>query len=102
MRHERQPCAYILASQHHGTLYIGVTSNLIRRLAEHRQHSHAGFTARYHVEKLVYYEMFGDMERAIAREKQWKNWRRAWKIALIQSANPDWHDLAPGFGFSSL
>ena len=61
-----------------------------------------GFTAQYNVKRLVHYELFGNMSRAIAREKQLKNWRRDWKIALIQSANPDWHDLAPGLGLAPL
>ena len=98
----RQPCAYILASDCHGTLYIGVTSNLIRRLAQHRSEALPGFTARYHVSRLVYYELFGDMDCAIAREKQWKNWRCDWKVALIEASNPDWHDLAPGLGLAPL
>ena len=102
MQDNRQPCVYILASQHLGTLYAGVTSNLIRRLAQHRGNGLSGFTAQYNVKRLVHYELFGDMSRAIAREKQLKNWRRDWKIALIQSANPDWHDLAPGLGLAPL
>jgi len=102
MQDDRQPCVYILASQHFGTLYVGVTSNLIRRLAQHRTNGLSGFTSKYSVKRLVHYEVDGDMDRAIAREKQLKNWRRDWKIALIQSANPDWHDLAPGLGIAPL
>jgi putative endonuclease len=98
----RQPCTYILASDCHGTLYIGVTSNLTRRLAQHRTDAFPGFTKRHQVKRLVQYELYGDMERAIAREKQLKNWRRAWKIALIQATNPDRHDLAPGLGLAPL
>jgi len=98
MREERQPCVYILASQPHGTLYIGVTSNLRRRLAQHRSGEMAGFTSRYGVYRLVRFEMFGDMEHAILREKQLKRWHRQWKVNLVQSDNPDWHDLAPGLG----
>ena len=102
MNDERQPCVYVLASERFGTLYIGVTGNLIRRLAQHREGRLPGFTSRYRVKRLVYYEMLGDMERAIARETQLKNWRRDWKVALIEAVNPDWHDLAPGLGFAPL
>jgi len=102
MPEERQPCIYIMASDRLGTLYIGVTSNLMRRLAQHRSGALEGFTARHQVKRLVFYEQCGDMARAIAREKQLKNWRRDWKIALIQTLNPDWHDLAPGLGFAPL
>ena len=98
MRQERQPCVYILASQPYGTLYIGVTSDLIGRLWQHRNGIIKGFTSSYDVHRLVRYEMFGDMERAILREKQLKRWHRQWKINLIESDNPDWHDLAVGFG----
>ena len=99
---ERDPCVYILASGHHGTLYIGVTSNLMQRLYQHREGVTGGFTARYEVHRLVRYEMFGDMERAILREKQLKNWRRQWKINLIERDNPHWADLAVGLGFEPL
>jgi putative endonuclease len=102
MPEERQPCIYIMASDRLGTLYIGVTSNLMRRLAQHRSGALDGFTARHQVKRLVFYELYGDMERAIAREKRLKSWRRDWKIALIQTLNPDWHDLAPGLGFAPL
>lgn len=98
MRDERQPCVYILASQPYGTLYIGVTSNLIRRLWQHRNDVLPGFTAAHQVHMLVRFEMFGDMERAILREKQLKRWHRQWKINLIQSENPQWVDLAAGLG----
>ncbi|NMW32290.1 GIY-YIG nuclease family protein [Altererythrobacter sp. RZ02] len=102
MRFERQPCAYILASKPRGTLYIGVTSDLVGRLHKHRTGSAPGFTSRYGVAHLVRYELFGDMLRAIAREKQLKRWHRQWKINLIESENPDWHDLAPGLGLSPV
>ncbi len=102
MRTERQPCVYILASQPHGTLYIGVTSNLTARLWQHRNEVAEGFTSRYHVHRLVRYELLGDMERAIAREKQLKRWHRQWKINLIESENPDWHDLAVGLGLPPI
>ena len=98
MHDQRSPCVYILASQPFGTLYIGVTSNLVARLWQHRSGEVPGFTRRYKVHRLVRYEQFGDMAAAIAREKQLKNWHRQWKINLIQSDNPDWHDLAPGLG----
>ena len=102
MQFERQPCVYILASGRHGTIYIGVTSDLPGRLYQHRNGLIAGFTAQYGVYHLVRYELFGDMERAILREKQLKNWRRQWKINLIESENPDWHDLAIGMGFDPV
>ncbi|MBC2651846.1 GIY-YIG nuclease family protein [Novosphingobium flavum] len=98
MRDERQPCVYIRASQPRGTLYIGVTSNLLKRLWQHRNGDTPGFTARHRVHHLVRFELFGDMERAILREKQLKRWHRQWKIGLIESDNPDWHDLVPGLG----
>ncbi len=102
MPFERQPCVYILASEPHGTLYIGVTSDLIQRLWQHREAQVPGFTSRYKVHRLVRYELFDDMENAIAREKQLKNWQRRWKIELIESENPDWHDLAVGLGLKPL
>ncbi|MEL7198295.1 MAG: GIY-YIG nuclease family protein [Pseudomonadota bacterium] len=98
----RQPCVYILASQPHGTLYIGVTSNLIARLWQHRNNKVDGFTKRYAVDVLVRYEVFGSMQEAIQREKQSKRWHRQWKINLIESENPDWHDLAVGLGLPPL
>ena len=76
MPRERDPCVYILASGHYGTLYIGVTSNLLQRLVQHREGLLPGFTDRYRVHRLVHFEMFGDMVAAITREKQLKNWRR--------------------------
>ena len=102
MRQERNPCVYILASAHYGTLYIGVTSDLIARLWQHRNNAIPGFTSRYGVYRLVHFEMFGDMERAIAREKQLKTWHRQWKINLINGANPEWRDLAVGLGLPPL
>ena len=102
MRHERQPCVYILASQPYGTLYIGVTSDLVARLWQHRNGTVEGFTSRYKVHRLVRYELLGDMEHAIAREKQLKRWRRQWKINLIESENADWHDLAVGLGLPPM
>ena len=102
MKSERQPCVYILASKPRGTLYIGVTSDLIKRLYQHREGITGGFTSEYQDHQLVRYEMFGDMEQAILREKQLKRWHRQWKIGLIESENPDWHDLAVGLGFDPL
>jgi len=102
MRDERQLCVYILASQPHGALYIGVTSNLMARLWQHRESEGPGFTLRYGVHRLVRFEMFGDMEHAITREKQLKRWHRQWKINLIERDNPDWHDLAPELGFGPV
>ena len=84
---------YILASRIGGTLYIGVTNDLVRRVAEHRLKSVKGFTKKYEVDKLVYFEQFDDAENAIKREKQLKKYNRAWKIRLIEESNPDWDDL---------
>jgi len=99
---EKQPCVYILCSKPYGTLYIGVTSDLIARLHQHRTGSIRGFTSRYDVHRLIRYELFGDMEGAILREKQLKRWHRQWKINLIESENPQWADLAPGLGLQSI
>ena len=89
----RQPCVYVLCNHRNGTLYIGVTSDLSRRLLAHRQKLIAGFSAKHDTERLVYLERHPTMMRAIAREKQIKKWRRAWKIALIEADNPYWRDL---------
>jgi putative endonuclease len=98
----KQPCVYFLASQDRGTLYIGMTSNLMARMYQHRTKSIQGFTSRYAVFRLVRYELHNDMPTAIAREKQLKNWHRDWKINLILSENPQWIDLAVGLGFEPL
>jgi putative endonuclease len=87
---------YILASRIGGTLYIGVTNDPIRRVAEHRLKSVKGLTKKYEVDKLVYFEQFDDAENAIGREKQLKKWNRAWKIRLIEEVNPNWDDLYSG------
>ncbi|MET4273783.1 MULTISPECIES: GIY-YIG nuclease family protein [unclassified Bradyrhizobium] len=87
---------YILASKMGGTLYIGVTNDLIRRVAEHKLQLVESFTKEYDVVKLVYFEQFDDPENAIKREKRLKKWKRAWKIALIEKDNPDWNDLYAG------
>jgi putative endonuclease len=84
---------YIMASRRNGTLYIGVTNDLIRRVWQHRNHELPGFTSKYGVEGLVWFDSTPDVEAAIAREKQLKNWKREWKIALIEKANPYWRDL---------
>jgi putative endonuclease len=86
---------YVLASRIGGTLYIGVTNDLIRRIGEHREGIAPGFTNRHHVTRLVYFEAFEDIEAAIAREKQLKRWNRAWKVKLIERDNPNWDDLYP-------
>ena len=92
---EKQPAVYLLASQRNGTLYIGVTSNLVKRIWEHRNNAVEGFTKRYGVHTLVYYEQHTTMEAAITREKQLKKWNRAWKLRLVEERNPDWRDLWP-------
>jgi len=89
----KQPVVYILASQKNGTLYIGVTSDLIKRIWEHRNNFVEGFTKKYNVSQLVYFEQYQDMMTAITREKQLKKWNRSWKLALIEKENPNWHDL---------
>ena len=89
----RTPCVYILASKPNGTLYIGVTSDLIQRAWQHKNDFVEGFTERYGVHSLVWYEVHGSMESAITREKALKKWRRAWKIELIEEDNPKWLDL---------
>jgi putative endonuclease len=84
---------YLLASQKHGTLYVGVTSNLLGRVYQHKTDVVRGFTRRYHVHLLVWFECYDDPLTAIAREKEIKKWRREWKINLIESTNPEWLDL---------
>ena len=86
---------YIMASGRNGTLYIGVTKDLIRRVHEHRAEAVESFTKRYAVHHLVWYEQSDSIIAAIEREKQLKNWQRAWKIRLIEATNPYWHDLYP-------
>ncbi|WP_370315287.1 GIY-YIG nuclease family protein [Thalassolituus sp.] len=90
-----EACVYILASQKNGTLYIGVTSNLPQRVWQHKNGQADGFTKKYAIHRLVYFEQTSDIESAIAREKQLKKWRRQWKIDLIEGRNPDWVDLYP-------
>jgi putative endonuclease len=89
----RQPAVYILASRRNGTLYIGVTSDLPGRIWQHKNDVIKGFTQKYAVHTLVYCELHAEMPAAIAREKQLKKWRRAWKLDLIERHNPEWNDL---------
>ena len=89
----KQPAVYILASKRNGTLYVGVTSDLVKRVWEHRNNLLEGFTKRYGVHDLVWYEMHEDMESAIQREKRLKEWKRKWKLQLIERTNPKWEDL---------
>ncbi len=88
-----QPSVYILASKPNGTLYIGVTAKLVKRIWEHKNGFVEGFTKRYHVHNLVWYEVHETMESAIKREKALKEWQRAWKLRLIEERNPSWKDL---------
>ena len=90
---EKQPSVYILASKRNGTLYLGVTSDLIKRVWEHKNNLVPGFTKRYGIHQLVWYELYESMTSAITREKQMKEWQRKWKLELIEKNNPNWHDL---------
>jgi putative endonuclease len=90
---EKQPAVYILASQQNGTLYIGVTNDLVKRVWQHKNDMIEGFSKKYAVHKLVYYELHRDMIAAITREKQPKKWNRAWKVELVEEKNPEWKDL---------
>jgi putative endonuclease len=92
MKRELQPAVYIMASRRNGTLYIGVTSNLVQRVWQHREGAVDGFTTKYDVKTLVWYELHATMEHAIAREKALKKWNRTWKLKLIESDNPEWRD----------
>ena len=89
----RQPCIYIITNQHNTTLYIGVTSNLVQRIYQHKNKLVNGFSAKYNLNKLVYFEQFEDMDNAIIREKRLKLWKRDWKNRLINEINPNWRDL---------
>jgi putative endonuclease len=86
---------YLLASRKQGTLYLGVTRDLVRRVYQHREKLTPGFTSRYDVGRLVWFEVYDDPVNAITREKEIKKWRRSWKIALIEKDNPEWRDLYP-------
>lgn len=99
---ERQPCVYILAKKRNGATYIGVTSNLMQRIYQHREGTFGGHATKYGIKRLVHFEMFGDMKMAIAREKQLKAWKKHWKWALIEKDNPFWEDRAIGLGFDPL
>ncbi|MFA7306512.1 MAG: GIY-YIG nuclease family protein [Hyphomicrobium sp.] len=89
----KQPCVYLLASRPNSVLYAGVTSDLAQRMSLHKQELIDGFTKRYYVTRLVYYEMHETMDAAIRRESQIKKWKRAWKVRLIEQINPEWRDL---------
>ncbi len=93
MRELKSPAIYILASRMYGTLYVGVTSDLCSRVSLHKQKLLPGFTAKFGVNRLVYFELHDSMESAIKREKQLKEWKRSWKIQLIETPNPQWLDL---------
>jgi len=92
----KQSYVYILSSKKNGTLYIGVTSDLIKRVWEHKNNVVEGFTKKYSIHNLVYFEIFEDIEQAINREKQLKRWNRKWKLELIEKSNPNWVDLYEG------
>jgi putative endonuclease len=102
MRADFQPCVHILASKRNGTLYTGVTSNLVGRIQQHRDGLVSGFARKYGVKLLVWFEQHPTMEAAITREKRIKKWNRAWKLELIEATNPEWRDLAEDFGFAPL
>lgn len=87
-------CVYLLANRKQGAFYTGVTADLVRRMWQHRNETFGGFTAKYGVKRLMWFESFDAIEPAIAREKTIKKWRRAWKIALLEKDNPNWDDLA--------
>jgi putative endonuclease len=89
----KQPAVYILASKRNGTLYVGATSDLVKRVWEHKNNMVEGFTKQYNVHELVWYELHESMESAIVRERRLKDWKRAWKLKLIESKNPEWLDL---------
>jgi putative endonuclease len=102
MKHDFAPAVYILASARNGTLYIGTTSNLVRRVAQHRDDHFDGFSSRYGIKTLVWFEMHATMEQAIIREKRIKKWNRDWKLKLIEGGNREWRDLATDLGFEPL
>ncbi len=97
-----QPAVYLMASKRNGTLYVGVTSNLLARVHQHRSGAVRGFTRDYGVKLLVWFEVHSTMDSAITREKRIKKWNRAWKLQLIEAENPEWGDLAEDFGFPPL
>jgi putative endonuclease len=99
---EKVPCVYLLAAASHSTFYTGVTSDLAGRIWQHRTEELNGFTARYGIKRLVWFEIHHSMDSAIAREKRIKRWARAWKYDLVNAANPTGRDLAEDFGFEPL
>jgi putative endonuclease len=102
MQRDFAPAVYMLASQRNGTLYTGVTSDLAGRTFKHRNGLYPGFTRKYEVKRLVWFEVHPTMESAIGHEKRIKKWYRKWKVELIESGNPEWRDLAEDFGFEPL
>jgi putative endonuclease len=102
MRTDFGPTVYLLASKRNGTLYVGVTSDLLGRIYQHRNGSIPGFTRDYGVNQLVWFEQHATMESAITREKRIKKWNRGWKLQLIEANNPDWRGLAEDLGFDPL
>ena len=92
---KKVPCVYILASKRNGTIYIGVTSNVVQRVWQHKKNLVKGFSERHNIHTLVWYEIHETMESALLREKRLKNWHRNWKLRLIEEANPQWQDLFP-------
>lgn len=99
---DRTPAVYIVASRRNGTIYTGVTSNLLARIWQHRNQVFEGFTADHGCKLLVWFEIHEEMESAIIREKRVKNWNRAWRVRLIEENNPRWRDLAEDYGFDAL
>jgi putative endonuclease len=102
VQREFGPAVYILASKRNGTLYTGVTSDLLGRLHRHRSGQLPGFSRKYDVKLLVWFEQHSTMDSAIEREKRIKKWNRKWKLELIEASNPTWHDLAEDLGFEPL
>jgi putative endonuclease len=102
LRETFQPCVYIVTSRRHGTLYTGVTSNLVQRIDQHRRGLLPGFSRAHRTIRLVWNEFHDTMESAILREKRIKDWRRAWKVELIEATNPEWLDLAIDLGLPRL
>ena len=92
---KKVPCVYILASKRNGTIYIGVTSNVVQRVWQHKNNLVKGFSERHNTHTLVWYEVHETMESALLREKRLKNWHRSWKLRLIEEDNPQWRDLYP-------
>ena len=102
MKRDFSPTVYLLASRRNGTLYVGVTSDLLQRIHQHREGLIPGFTRDHAVKLLVWFEQHGTMELAIEREKRIKKWNRAWKLRLIEEVNPRWRDLAEDIGFAGM